>query len=338
VNIDQLVASFDARMTEAQVNVAKWQAEEEPKMAQNNVKITEIKNNDAATIDADASAVLSARKEVQAAQHHVDSLSSEIDAIKGNMCGGLYLVDHFCWSRSAFGSHACYWFEASMHAIQSTHLRCSFSHLIGCLHALSPSEHCREHCHHWYSVDCYADNAWRDAKIGGLEIAKTAADTALEVARGVFTAAAAIINEAGKIVPEMDPEVLALEADNAAIEGAGKTARALLSGVQGLVDGAAAAATWILNEIADIFNIRRMSFAADSLQAVGKEPANLKAAQESGVAPVSFQISFTLSGSFAGHEKSWSGLLMFPPSPSSVLDDIMTLVKAEIQGARLGAW
>ena len=241
---------------------------------------------------------------------------------------------------------------------------------------ISKIESSKVKCKHWYSVDCHADNAWRDAKIGGLESAKLAADAALEVAQGVLSAAQAVVKESGKIVPSIDPQVLGWEAENVGIESAGKVAKATLQGVQGLVDGAAEAAEWILTEASDLFNIESASFAAESLVQV--QPAETQAGgfqctctikgevcrHEFAAFPVRFcsrgvhvhlmdhvctltLLTFRVSlhiccivyqGTFGGHSKSWSGSFFFPPAETSVLDDVMRLVKVEVQGARLGGW
>eukprot|EP00729_Bicosta_minor_P012723 gene12723-29728_t len=185
-----------------------------------------------------------------------------------------------------------------------------------------------QHCTHWYSVSCHADNAWRDSKIAGLETAKLAADAALLTAQGILEGAKAALKESGKVVPDVDPAVLAWEAENTAITTAGKVAKATLGGVQGLVDGAAAAAEWILKETSDLFNVESLFISAESLQNVVKDEAGI-------------QCTFEAGGVFAGHRKNWSGTFFFPPSPTSVFDDVMRIIKQEIQGKvsnMVGGW
>ena len=97
-------------------------------------------------------------------------------------------------------------------------------------------------------MKCDAHNTWLDTKIAALWDAKHAADAALWVAQKALSAAKAIVGAAGDVDVDLDPEVLAWEADNAALQVYGDSAMAGLKAAKFVADGVLDLASFVHDE------------------------------------------------------------------------------------------
>ena len=112
-------------------------------------------------------------------------------------------------------------------------------------------------------MKCDAHNTWLDTKIAALWVAKHAADAALWVAQKALSAAKAIVGAAGDVDVDLDPEVLAWEADNAALQVYGDSAMAGLKAAKFVADGVLNLASFVMDEIAK--NVRQMAVTHQNL-------------------------------------------------------------------------
>eukprot|EP01028_Stygiella_incarcerata_P004406 TRINITY_DN1961_c0_g1_i1.p1 TRINITY_DN1961_c0_g1~~TRINITY_DN1961_c0_g1_i1.p1 ORF type:complete len:1801 (+),score=542.84 TRINITY_DN1961_c0_g1_i1:184-5586(+) len=101
---------------------------------------------------------------------------------------------------------------------------------------------------HWYQ-------AWKQVKyraiIAGLWVAKEAADGVLDIAEGVLDLAEKALEK----LPDIDPRVIALEAEHGVAEAALVAAEEVVKATRASLDGLAKVIEWAAKEVGEIFNI-----------------------------------------------------------------------------------
>jgi predicted nucleic acid-binding Zn-ribbon protein len=101
---------------------------------------------------------------------------------------------------------------------------------------------------HWYE-------AWKKVKysaiIAGLWVAKEAADGVLDIAEGVLDLA----EKALEHIPDVDPRVIALEAEHGVAEAALVAAEEVVKATRASFDGLAKVIEWAAKEVGEIFNV-----------------------------------------------------------------------------------
>ena len=170
----------------------------------------------------------------------------------------------------------------------------------------------KEHCSHWYSFRCHAHNAWEDGKIAAVWVVKTAADAALITAEEAVRTAAAAADHS----PDLDPRVIALVSENAAIKVAGTVAKATLKGADYLQADVLKVAQWADDELAKNFNIQKASCSIASLKDAKNGKISVKA---------------SVTGRFFGKEKTWTlPPLSWPPTDGGIASKVLKAMHDDI--------
>jgi len=172
----------------------------------------------------------------------------------------------------------------------------------------------KKHCKHWYDVSCKTHNGWLDTKIAALWVAKHAADAALDVAKGAVDAAEKTVDGASKVVANLKPEVVKLEAEDTAIEVAYKAAEAGIDAAKGLTNAALDAIDFAAKAVSEILNIEEIWISAGSLAKV-KDGAKL---------------DIGIKGIILGDHFDWQLTIDFPPKLDDIVSNTWDKVKDHI--------
>ena len=165
----------------------------------------------------------------------------------------------------------------------------------------------KEHCDHWYSFRCHAHNTWEDGKIAAVWTVKEVADAALITAQD----AVKVAEEAAEKSPDLDPRVVALTTENAAIKVAGTVAKATLSAADYLQSDVLAVAQWADDKLATLFNIQSATVAIASL----KDASDGKKG---------FTFTATVHGRFLGKEHTWKVPdISWPPTDGGIAGKLL---------------
>ena len=141
---------------------------------------------------------------------------------------------------------------------------------------------------------------------------KEAADAALVTAED----AVKVAEEAAEKSPNLDPRVIALASENAAIKVAGTVAKSALKAADYIQENVLKVAQWADDQLAKLFNIQHASISVASLKDAKKG---------------AFTLTAEVSGRFFGKERTWKVPdISWPPSDAGIAGKLLRALHDDV--------
>eukprot|EP01029_Cantina_marsupialis_P009957 TRINITY_DN228_c0_g3_i1.p1 TRINITY_DN228_c0_g3~~TRINITY_DN228_c0_g3_i1.p1 ORF type:complete len:2242 (+),score=886.81 TRINITY_DN228_c0_g3_i1:191-6916(+) len=169
------------------------------------------------------------------------------------------------------------------------------------------------HCH-WYQAKCHCHNIWVDARIAATWVEEKVAMGVLNVAESAVRLAERAVSAEERASVHLDPRIVALKTDNAAIIAAGHVAEAALNAAKKVADDLGELAIWGLEHVNNVFELKRAYFSASSLASTHR----------------SGSVKMGLDVVFFGKEHDWELDVAFPPSLDNIHSALWNHVHSQI--------